>query len=172
MTVEVTADLTMCADCAMLTANGVDPHDLDQRAHAMLMWETTQHWTGHIVVDSQTDEFSARRCDTCNTTDAGARYSGVLLSSASASTVSSAGVNHDQPALPTYYERAMATLAWTSVHDHNHYVSRTGPTLLCETCAAAAAMSGGDPTATRLFSPTYVVAPAPSGIAASVSRFD
>lgn len=77
----VTADLTMCADCAHMYVNGIDEHDDNQRAHMLVAFEHTKEWTGTIVIGEHTDEFSARECDTCGTTDAGDRYSGSLLES-------------------------------------------------------------------------------------------
>lgn len=79
MPVITEADLTMCADCAQIHANGIDVNSDADRAHVLLMFDTTSTWTGTIVVGEHTSDFSATRCDTCDTTLAGHRYSGALL---------------------------------------------------------------------------------------------
>lgn len=72
-------DLTMCADCAQIYANGIDEHSDEQKSHAHTMLMHTEDWRGQIAVGEHTDEFSARRCDTCGTDTCGDRYSGVLF---------------------------------------------------------------------------------------------
>lgn len=163
-TVEVVADLTMCANCAIITANGIDDHSDDDRAHLLLMHLTTADWSGHIVLGEQTHDFSARRCDTCDTTVAGARYDGVLLSSASASTVASAGVMHG-PALPTYDEVTGGVIDWGVTHTIGHAIQRLrNNVLMCHTC--------DDGTGSTYLSALRITRPEPTGMAASFSPFD
>lgn len=69
--------LVMCADCALIIANGAESDE--DKAHARVMFEHTADWHGHIVSGEQTDDFSAARCDTCGTDLAGHRFAGHLL---------------------------------------------------------------------------------------------
>lgn len=77
-----TTDLTLCADCAITYANGIDEHDADQIAHVRNMIAFTPTMTGHVAVGEIITDFSARQCDTCGTTDAGTRFDGALLEQA------------------------------------------------------------------------------------------
>jgi len=149
-----TTDLIVCTDCIMVMANGIDADDSDQRNHMLRMWDHTSDWKGTFAPGDETDAFSDRECDTCGTTLAGVRFAATLLTEV---------LTYDQPAMPTYYEKADAVLDWSATHPMSHRIERSRSVLICTTCP--------DPRMTRLFAPS-IKRPAPTGIAASMSRFD
>lgn len=67
-----TTDLTICTDCAMIYANGIDTPE--QGAHVKQMLAHTPDMTGTVAVDEISHDFSPRQCDTCGTTLAGERW--------------------------------------------------------------------------------------------------
>ena len=151
-----TTDLTVCTDCIMVIANGIDDYDADAKAHLLLMFTVTSDWTGMLAPGDQTHDFSNRMCDTCRTTLAGSRFAATLLSEV---------LTYDAPALPTYDERVDAVTEWANMHSLRHSIQWVRKsTLLCWTC--------DDGTGSTRLSAPRIPRPEPTGIAASMSRFD
>lgn len=85
-------DLTVCTDCIMIIANGIDEHDADQREHALDMWAFTHDWVGTFAPGDHITDFGTGQCDTCGTGLAGARYEAHLLPAASGASPSTGQV--------------------------------------------------------------------------------
>lgn len=72
-------ELSICADCANIIANGVDTADPEQREHVRLMVIRTADWRGTLVVGDQSHDFAVNPCDVCGTDLAGTRFEASLL---------------------------------------------------------------------------------------------
>lgn len=151
-----TTDLTVCTDCIMVIANGIDHHDEDQRNHMLAMWDHTADWKGTLAPGDETNAFSDRECDTCGTTLAGVRFAATLLTEV---------LTYDQPALPTYDEKVDAVMDWSAKHGLRHAIQRLrNNVLVCWSC--------DDGYGSSHLSAPRIPKPEPTGIEASMSRFD